>query len=85
MEFSELGSGAWAFLRPDDGANVGWIETAAGVVVVDTTSCPADMHALLDVAGVAPSEVTLVINTHSHSDHTWGNQLFGCTILAHGL
>jgi cyclase len=24
-----------------------------------------------------------VINTHSHSDHTWGNQLFDCPILAH--
>jgi cyclase len=27
----------------------------------------------------------MVVNTHSHSDHTWGNQLFTCPILAQRL
>jgi cyclase len=52
---------------------------------VDTTSCPPDMQELLHAAGVLASEACLVINTHSHSDHTWGNQLFDCPILAHWL
>ena len=26
-----------------------------------------------------------MVNTHSHSDHTWGNQLFACPILAQRL
>jgi cyclase len=72
-----------AFLRPDEGANVGLIRTAAGAVVVDTTSCPADMRVLLDAVGLSPADVVWVINTHQHSDHTWGNQLFACPILAH--
>ena len=73
------------FQRPDEGANASLIQTAKGAVVIDTTSCPADMQALLDAADVSPADVCLVINTHSHSDHTWGNQLFDCPILAHNV
>ena len=85
MEMVEPGQGVIAFIRPDEGANAGLIRTAGGAVVVDTTSCAADMRELLDAAGVSPAEVRLAINTHSHSDHTWGNQLFDCPILAHRL
>ena len=83
MKVVEPGSGVIAFLRPEEGANVGLIRTPVGAVVVDTTSCPADMRALLDAAGLSPQDVIFVINTHQHSDHTWGNQLFDCPILAH--
>lgn len=74
-----------AFVRPQEGANAGLIETDEGAVVVDTTSCAADMRGLLDEAGIRAADVRLVINTHQHSDHTWGNQLFSCPILAHRL
>jgi cyclase len=83
MEVVELGQGAVAFLRPDAGANVGLIRTPEGAVLIDTTSCPADMRVLLDAVSLSPAEVVQVINTHQHSDHTWGNQLFACPILAH--
>jgi len=83
MELASLGSRVTAFLRPSEGANAGLIHTSQGFVVIDTTSCKADMRSLLDAVGVQPSDVKLVINTHSHSDHTWGNQLFHCPILAH--
>ena len=85
MQLVEPSPGVVAFLRPQEGANAGLIHTADGVVVVDTTSCPSDMQELLDAAGVAAADVCLVINTHLHSDHTWGNQLFNCSILAHRL
>ena len=85
MEIVEVSPGVIAFLRPDEGANAGLIHTAEGVVVVDTTFCVPDMQELLDAARVLASETRLVINTHSHSDHTWGNQLFDCPILAHRL
>jgi cyclase len=85
MEIVEVSPGVIAFLRPDEGANAGLIRTADGVVVVDTTSCAADMQGLLDAAGVSVAEARIVINTHSHSDHTWGNQLFDCPILAQRL
>ena len=85
MEIVEVSPGVAAFVRLDEGANIGLIRTADGVVVVDTTSSPPDMQKLLDADGVSASEACLVINTHYHSDHTWGNQLFDCPILAHRL
>ncbi len=85
MEMIEVSPGVVAFVRSDGGANAGLIRTADGVVVVDTTTCPPDMQEILDAAEVSASEARLVINTHYHSDHTWGNQLFDCPILAHRL
>jgi cyclase len=85
MEILEVSPGVIAFVRPDEGANVGLIRTPDGVVVVDTTSSPPDMQELLDAAGASASQARLVINTHCHGDHTWGNQLFDCPILAHRL
>jgi cyclase len=74
-----------ACVRPDEGANATILATAEGAVVVDTTSSAADMRGLLDAVGVPIRDVRLVVNTHHHSDHTWGNQLFDCPILAHRL
>ena len=85
MNVVEPAPGIHACIRPDEGANATILTTAQGAVVVDTTSSAADMSALLDAVGVPVSDVRLVINTHQHSDHTWGNQLFGCPILAHRL
>jgi cyclase len=85
MEMVEVGPGVIAFVRPDEGANAGLSHTDDGVVVVDTTFFPPDMQELLDAAGVSASEARIVINTHAHRDHTWGNQLFDCPILAHRL
>jgi cyclase len=85
MQMIEPSPGVVAMIRPVEGANASLIHTDEGVVVIDTTSCAADMEALLDAALVSPDDVCLVINTHKHSDHTWGNQLFDCPILAHGL
>jgi cyclase len=83
MQIVEPRAGVFAFLRPDEGANVGLIHTSEGAVVIDTTSCPADMSVILEAVDLSPADVVQVINTHSHSDHTWGNQLFACPILAH--
>jgi glyoxylase-like metal-dependent hydrolase (beta-lactamase superfamily II) len=85
MEILRIDSFVTAFIRPDEGANVGLIHTPNGMVLIDTTSSPTDIQALFRTAGVRAEEVRVVINTHSHSDHTWGNQLFTCPILAHRL
>jgi glyoxylase-like metal-dependent hydrolase (beta-lactamase superfamily II) len=74
-----------AFIRPSDGANVGLIHTPIGDTLIDSTSSPAEIKALLEAVDIHPGQINLVINTHFHSDHTWGNQLFNCPILAHRL
>ncbi len=83
MEIVRITTQVVAFIRPAEGANVGLVDTPQGRILIDTSGSPLEMRALLDTAGVSPDEVRLVVNTHSHSDHTWGNQLFVCPIVAH--
>ncbi len=82
MDILRLGSNFTAFIRPEQGANVGLIHTPHGMILIDTTSSPAGIKALLGLVGMSANEVRLVINTHFHNDHTWGNQLFKSPILA---
>ncbi len=85
MELLEVYAGVTVVIRPEEGANIGFVHTADGIVVIDTTSYPEDMQKLLTAAKVHAQDVCLVINTHHHRDHTWGNQLFECPILAHKI
>jgi cyclase len=83
VDIAQPKPGVTVFVRTEEGANSSLIWTPAGAIVIDTTSCPSDMGVFLDTVGLAPEQVCLVINTHHHSDHTWGNQLFDCPIIAH--
>jgi cyclase len=82
MQINRLSSVFTALIRPAEGANVGLIHTPQGMVLIDTASSAAEIRSLLDAISISARQVSLVINTHSHSDHTWGNQLFDCPILA---
>jgi cyclase len=83
MEIIRIGSHVTAFIRPVEGVNAGLIHTPNGMILIDTTSSPAEIKALLGAVDANLEEVRLVINTHFHTDHTWGNQVFTCPILAH--
>jgi cyclase len=85
MEIIRIDSLATAFMRPDEGANVGVIHSQHGMVLIDTASSPMEIRSLFDAVSAHLEEVRMVVNTHFHSDHTWGNQLFTCPILAHRL
>jgi cyclase len=85
MQLIRIDSLITAFIRPEEGVNASFIHTPAGIIVVDTTSSPAEARSLFEATSVRLDEVRFVINTHSHSDHTWGNQVFSCPILAHWL
>ena len=85
MEIIRIDSVATAFIRPVEGVNAGLIHTPKGMILIDTTSSPAEAMSLLEAAECSLEEVQLVVNTHFHSDHTWGNQVFTCPILAHRL
>jgi len=83
MEIIRIDSVATAFIRPVEGVNAGLIHTPQGMILIDTTSSPAEVLSLLEAVDVRLEELQLVINTHFHSDHTWGNQELTCPILAH--
>jgi cyclase len=65
----------------------GAVLTSQGVVVIDTLLFPQETSELLDlVRRKSKGEVLYVINTHSHSDHVYGNYLFeGSEVIAHEL
>jgi len=68
------------------GSNVTAINTARGVVIVDTHLSPGLMRAMKSVIeGVFDTvEFPYVINTHGHWDHCSGNQVFPeATIVGH--
>jgi glyoxylase-like metal-dependent hydrolase (beta-lactamase superfamily II) len=85
MDVVKIDSYATAFIRPLEGVNAGLIHTPKGMILIDTTSSPAEAVALLTAISASMSKVQMVVNTHFHSDHTWGNQVFKCPILAHRL
>jgi cyclase len=69
------------------GANQGFITTKEGAVVVDTGFTAGAARALLsEVKKKGRTPARLVVNTHDHSDHVFGNSIFdelSPTIMAH--
>ncbi len=62
------------------------IETDAGLMVVDTGLSPSMAERTLDriVAELGRDDIRWVANTHSHFDHSGGNQIFSdATIIGH--
>ncbi len=85
MEIVRVDAQVTAFIRPVEGVNAGLLHTPKGKILIDTTSSPAEARSLIDEVKADIDEISLVINTHFHNDHTWGNQVFSCPILAHRL
>lgn len=57
--------------------NCALIETATGLVIIDTGPSLRYGEALRDVAGqISPVGIAAIFNTHHHPDHFFGNQVF---------
>jgi cyclase len=87
---TEVGPGVHAYVQPDGG----WMVNNTGAVVgedgdlllVDTTSTEARNRALLAAcAGLSDRPPRLLVNTHHHGDHTFGNWMLpaSTTIVGH--
>lgn len=69
--------------KPDGGAacNAGIIDLGDQTIIFDSFLTPQAAAELLTVAeALTPSPVKLVVNSHHHSDHIGGNQVFPATI-----
>ncbi|MEU1964703.1 MBL fold metallo-hydrolase [Micromonospora sediminicola] len=86
---TEIADGVYAFTQPNGGwclNNAGVLVGGDGAVVVDTAATEARAARLreaVDALGAGPGRV--VVNTHHHGDHTFGNAAFGpgTTVVAH--
>ncbi|HZZ51893.1 MAG TPA: MBL fold metallo-hydrolase [Pseudonocardia sp.] len=65
--------------------NTGFLVGRRGVISIDSCSTQARTQANLEaIATVTDRPIRMLINTHHHGDHTFGNCLFsGATIVAH--
>jgi glyoxylase-like metal-dependent hydrolase (beta-lactamase superfamily II) len=62
------------------GGNTGVFITENGVVVVDTKLAGYGPTILQKIKAVTPKPVTMIINTHTHGDHTGSNEGFPATV-----
>ncbi len=84
-----LGGGAFAYLQPDGGwglNNAGVLVGRDSVTLIDTAMTIPRAERLRDAAAGASGgrPVRVVVNTHDHPDHTYGNVVFSAAaIVAH--
>ncbi|MFI6736338.1 MBL fold metallo-hydrolase [Nonomuraea sp. NPDC050451] len=85
----EVADGVHAYVQPDGGWCVSnaAVLTGGGTVLIDTAATEARARGLRTaVEALTPEPVRLLVNTHHHGDHTFGNGLFPeATIVAHEL
>ncbi|MCQ4044501.1 MBL fold metallo-hydrolase [Streptantibioticus rubrisoli] len=87
----EIAPGVHAYVQPHGGwcvSNSGIVVGTDAVVVIDTAATESRARALLDtVLTLAPGRRQLVVSTHHHGDHTFGNWVFAphATLIAHEL
>lgn len=62
------------------GGNTGVFITDTGVVVVDTKLAGYGPDILAKIRAVTPKPVTMIINTHTHGDHTGSNEAFPASV-----
>ena len=62
------------------GGNTGVFITDTGVVVVDTKLAGYGPDILAKIRAVTSKPVTMIINTHTHGDHTGSNEGFPATV-----
>jgi len=77
LDIQKVKDNLYMVVTPDYGAgNTAVFITDGGVVLVDTKT-PGNGQSILDkVKTITPKPVTMIINTHSHGDHTGSNNFF---------
>src|SRR5438552_8344865 len=68
------------YMIPGGGGNTAVFLTANGAVIVDTKLANNGQAILDQVKTVSSKPVTLIINTHTHGDHTGSNVFFPATV-----
>ena len=87
-ELVEVADRVFAYVQPDGSwyiNNTGFVVGSQQVISIDASSTEKRTRAFRDsIASVTPAPVGMLINTHHHGDHTYGNSMMGTgTIIAH--
>jgi cyclase len=86
-ELIEVADRVFAYIQPDGTwyiNNTGFVAGRESVISVDACSTERRTRAYRErIASVTPAPVSMLINTHHHGDHTYGNFVFSpATIVA---
>jgi cyclase len=84
----KVADGVWVLQHngPLLGSNVGWIEFADFLVVIDTAFPAGAERALASIRAVSQKPIRYAVVTHWHQDHSFGGGVFakeGAIIVAH--
>ena len=60
----------------EKGGTIGWLNSADGIVVVDSQFPDSAAHAIAELKKLGNRSFSHLINTHHHGDHTAGNIAF---------
>jgi glyoxylase-like metal-dependent hydrolase (beta-lactamase superfamily II) len=75
-QVEEVSAGIFAYIQPDGTwflNNAGFIVGPEGVIAIDSTSTARRARALFAaLRRQTEKPVQVLVNTHSHGDHTWG-------------
>ncbi|MER7857691.1 MULTISPECIES: MBL fold metallo-hydrolase [Amycolatopsis] len=86
---TELADRVHAYIQPDGGwcvNNAGVLADRRRTILIDTAATERRAHRLRSaVAALGAAAPSLVVNTHHHGDHTFGNMVFAprAAVLAH--
>ncbi|GAA1760984.1 MBL fold metallo-hydrolase [Luedemannella helvata] len=89
MTFTEIANGVYVLRQPLFDVNATVVTGAEAVIVVDSLSTARQATELLAAVRQVSAEPLVLVNTHHHFDHTFGNATLtaaspGAAIWAHG-
>src|SRR5262245_27814459 len=75
--FREVADRVWVARQEWYGLNVSLIRGSTGLLVVDTQAAACAARDIIEeVRALGIGDVTAIVNTHEHFDHTFGNGAF---------
>jgi cyclase len=84
MILKRITENVFCVLGGERAINTGFVVGTSGILMIDSTSSPDDAEQILkNVRSVSQKPIRYLFNTHYHSDHTFGNQVFSAKVVAH--
>lgn len=84
MFLRRLSESVYCIFGGEKEPNTGFVVGNSGILVVDTSLTPHHATLMLkEIRSVSQKPIRYVFNTHYHSDHTFGNQVFSAKVVAH--
>ena len=84
FHLEQLAEGVFAAINAEEGwaiCNAGIIDLGDRTIVYDAFSCPQAANDLREAAeSLTGRPVRMLINSHYHNDHIWGNQAFSAEV-----